>query len=264
MQSACLVYYRKDMTKVINTKRIMICGLVLLLCGNCSSATRREKHSVTKLSLYNLHFRNLSGEGASPIGLPGKPDFQSVPKPNDRFDCEPYSNLFKGVDLLATRECLKSATSSGSLDFDFQLIRDTPTPFMEIKEDKKVQLPECVRQRLSKLTVPREIVFQSNDGGVLGCYSSNLALSLEGGLGQGQRFYAISIHIHVSPEEVPPSGEEMLLLLKTWSLAPYFGLDQQKITSKYFPEAFCRKCMGVQNLLHRSDILPLAWPQHKE
>jgi hypothetical protein len=256
---------------MIKIQKLMFCGILLFhgCTSGCSSAPKKDQHALHHILLHNLHYRRTETVGADPAAHWGDWEFQSHPLPNSTFDCQPLNSLFNGLLLTPVRGCLSQLNSekewkvkdgqeevSVKKELNYILHRET-APFLELEKAEKT--PECIRTLLSKIPVPREIFFQSNDEGKLGCYNSRIPI-VQQELGIQAALHHLRVKIAFPLESLPQTDEETLMLLATWAIIPYWDSDKKSILSKAVPSEICSKCIGERNLYHELDSLPPQWP----
>lgn len=234
--------------------------LVLSLVGasflsNCASVSKREHektlHRLHHIVPYNLHFRRPHGLGADPAAGPGGIDYTSNPLPNEKFDCEPYSELFKNIDLGAVKACLASIQP---MEIPYHL-RRAPEPYLEIEESDTT--PPCLMESLPRIPLPREIVFQSTEEKRLLCYSSRLDLEADELFWVKVPMARVTVRLPI--QEKALSVEELKLTLLSWTLAPFLG-KRQEISAFVVTDSLCQACLGKKDMLHPSDPPPVLWP----
>lgn len=239
-----------------------VCAFCVALIS-CSSAEKKERerglHPISRFAIENLHVRRPSSPSADPQAGPGGVDYRSDPLPNERLDCEPAIALFKDFIAKKTRECVRVLQALGN-ELEYQL-RRAAVPFLELQV--KDDTPGCAAQLLSRLPVPREIFFQSNDNsdGVLQCYSSRLNLEKEKILaGTVTSPLSRSVLKLKFPLQVyPRDDEQMNLMFLTWVLSPFFR-ENGKIPSRIVPHALCERCFTEKRLLKPDGPPPVYWP----
>ena len=250
-------------------------GIVLLFWGfgffACSSAPKQEERSLKKLLLYNLALRRPLSVGAKPGAVRGEKEFQVTPKLNAQFDCMPLRRLYRDVDFFKLEKCFKAVEKSGwkqTVYFELQKSvapywkRKEPhleddDPFEEQPDAREVEIPQCIKEVLDKIPIPREIFFQSNEEGSLNCYSARIGIDEDSLL--DSKLQKTELTLAFPLERVPSTEREMKFLLATWSLAPFFNAEGQ-IKSKLVPSHVCGKCIGEANLFLEADPLPPLWP----
>jgi hypothetical protein len=234
--------------------------LVLFMINGCSSAPRKEEHRLKQIFLYNLHFRRPPQVGANPKAYPWEEDFEKHPRPTATFDCEPLSQLFRSVDLSSVQKCFETLSqNSEKRTFSYRLNRE-PALFFELKDSEEA--PLCLREKLNRIPVPREIFFQSKDEEQLSCYSARLAIQDEEFLGIRSTLQHLDLNITFPLTESPQSNEELLMLLKTYAIAPFWTQESEgkRLISRPVPQTLCEKCLGKKNLFLDKDALPPLWP----
>ncbi len=246
----------------------MVTGLMGLLMGllvgllvlACSSAEKRERDSnrrtIRKLIPYSLHYRRTPFIGADPAVGPGGIDYQTNPRPGARFDCEPMKSLFKEIDLISLRRCL--GTLKSDLVVLYRLKRD-PAPFLVLDENPEMK-PDCLRTALANIPVPREIFFQSNEEGVMSCYSSRLDIEADELFWVKVPKAKTALRLDFPLASPPETDEQTHLLLMSWAMAPFWRDPGHHLISHLVPDALCRACLGKENMLENSGPPVLLWP----
>jgi len=254
----------------------------LLLFGNliwngCTTASQQSEYFMHGILLYNLHYRRPVGIGANPVALHDEIDFESHPKPDSHFDCQPLKSLYKDLNLAAVRECLRNSSKprikkvspdqdSGGVERNaviFELHREI-TPYLMLEENDQDSdyglTPPCFTAVLKKVQVPREIFFQSNDRGQLSCYNAKLPISDEEFLGINAFLNKFKVRVNLPLDHIPTNDTETVHLLATWSLSPFLNQDVQGIPSKIVTSNICQACIGNDKLFLETDSLPPKWP----
>jgi hypothetical protein len=228
--------------------------------GACSSAPRKNEHSLRHVLLYNLHFRRPDHAGAKSTAIPGEEDYMSNPLPNSKLDCEPFSNLYKELNLSGIRGCIQEVNKViASTRVSYRLKREM-APFLEIMPPDDSAATACFSSVLNKLNVPREIFFQSNDEGVLRCYNARIPIVEEEILGIRNFFHTDQVNIDFPQATRLTTDQETLLYLATWSMIPFFDKESNSIRAKIVPDDLCKRCMGEKAYFAGSERLPPLWP----
>lgn len=250
-------------------KRVWVLGLFFLcdlggiFLTGCSTGEKRETHILHQLLLYNLHVRRPPGVGAESSAVPGEYEYESHPRPNERFDCEPLKTLFSKFDLKAVRNCLNRAQEG---ELVYQLTR-SPSPFLTLQESNPEDRIDCAERLLKQIPVPREIFFQSGqkdddgEGVRFSCYSSRLSTIESDVLGVRGAMDKVNVKVQLPIRPYLTNDEETLLLLGTWIVGPYFTEHGgQGIPSKIVSSEICNRCMGRESLFLESEPWPPHWP----
>src|SRR4051812_40383364 len=116
-------------------RRLKIWGCVVLMA--CSTAPQEGEHILHKILLYNLHVRRVDRVGALDYAEPGEYEYESHPRPNERFDCESLEWLFRDMDFKALRECFLSASKLQKRTEVSYVLRRAAAPFLEIVLENK-------------------------------------------------------------------------------------------------------------------------------
>ena len=246
--------------------------LFFVICAaGCFTRARREAHNndrvLRKVVLQNMNFRRPPAPGADPKVGPGGTDYRSDPVPSDRFNCEPMPALFSAIHPKTVRDCL--ASLDPNLELLYRLKRQA-VPFLELEDADDA--PECLRKELLRIPVPREIIFQSvepmpnpygemhEEDNRLNCYSSRIAVEADEILGSKVPTHKLMVRIHVGAGKAPASDGDMIKLLTTWAIAPFWDEDE-KLHATMMPDAICNRCMGAKSLFKNSEPLPPLWPE---
>ena len=238
---------------------MMLLVAVMGLSGACSSASKNNSVNVTKqirqLIPYSVHVRRPAVLGADPNVGPGGPDFKTEPLPNEKYDCQPYADIFKDISEIKIRECLNTVKSEVTLRYR---MNRAPAPFYELEKNEHV--PPCFEEVLPKIPLPREIVFQSNEEGSLGCYSSRLNIEADELFWVKVPKAKTVLDIMVpSVFEEAANEEAFRLLLLSWMIAPFYD-DKNYIPSTVMPDVFCIACMGERNMSKATKAPIVLWP----
>ncbi len=205
---------------------------------NCST-TPKNTHWVPRLISETVKARRPLSSGADPKAGPGGIDYRSGTLPNERFDCESLDFILKELDYGAIRACLKSVTQAQTLVY--RLSRDAqPSVVLSNPEEA----PACVRQTLSRVPVPREIVFQSPSEGSLECYSSRLDLEANEVAGFDLPFRQRGTSLSLPLAKVPADDQATRRWLSSWILSLFWDEGHRGFRSKILPKSLCKKCLG--------------------
>lgn len=155
--------------------------------------------------------------------------------------CRSPAQAWAGFDLQGAGECLRQVHPPARLRYR---LRRREEPYLELQ--RPAQAPACVRERLARLPVPREIVFQAFEEARLGCYVTELDLRADEWLGAKVPFrgrWELEIRLPLSP---PPADEAAALrLLTAWTISPLWkaeGTGAPRV--QVVPDAVCRRCLG--------------------
>lgn len=235
----------------------MFLGCSFIFSG-CSSASKKSVHSIHQLWLYNLHYRRPPQIGADPDAAYGELEYESHPKPNAQFDCLPLKNLFSNLNLDSIRSCLQSSNQMMmSQSLYYELHREI-SPYLALQDPD--QAPDCFRALLVNIPIPREIFFQSNEGGQLNCYSSRIWLSKDVFLGIKDSLSSFNVEVKFPIPNLPTTHDETLMLLTSWVMMAYWDDSGHGFVSRIVPDDMCQKCMGRENMFLEGDRLPPLWP----
>ncbi len=229
----------------MNFIRLLIFIIYLSVIG-CSTSSRKVDYPLHQILLYNLHLRKVYEEG-----------HQS----GSNLDCESLKDFYRNIDFRSLRGCLlNSSELQNSRVADYDLKREK-APFLEIIEDKNLS-PSCLKQFLSQIPVPREIIFQTQEEGRLNCYHAQIKVFEDSLLGIPAFFSRVHLHIDLETSQIPRTDEDWVFLLGTWSITPFFEekAGERVLFSNRLPSDICSQCIGEKNLFHEKDILPQLWP----
>jgi hypothetical protein len=233
---------------------------ILTLAAACSggppSAYPHGEHHIQSLILYNLQARRPVGASADPKAEPGEREEFSQPKPDARLDCQPIRQLLSAMNPKAIRACLQSL-DKGQRTVEYTLRREIQPYFALDLEDKGI--PQCLKDRLPRIPVPREIVFQAPEEQSLRCYASALDLEKEKVLGVKIPFKGYHLKLDFPGQPIPKEDGDLLLLIATWSLTPFFDPATREIVAKLVPETACRRCFTGSSYFTLEDA-PGFWP----
>ncbi|HAR43228.1 MAG TPA: hypothetical protein DCS07_11470 [Bdellovibrionales bacterium] len=227
--------------------------------GACSSTNKSNQNTAVKmihqLVPYSLHVRRPAVPGADPNVGPGGPDYQTQPLPNERFDCEPYSDLLKEISIDGLRACLSTMKSEAVVTYQ---MKRPPAPFYELQKGENV--PPCLLQELPKIPLPREVVFESNEEGFMGCYSSRLDLEADELLWVKVPKARTVLNLTLPTAFAKArTDEEVRLLFLSWMLTPFYD-SQRFIPSRVVPDVLCTRCIGEKNMSNASKSPIVLWP----
>jgi hypothetical protein len=226
---------------------------------SCTSFPKKDPDLLHQILLYNLHLRRTESVGADPRAEKGEEFYEINPKPNEKFDCESLSAFYQHVQIASLRECLLSMNRMKNIpSVSYLLVRD-PAPFFKL--ESPIESADCLGRLLPTIPVPREIFFQSPEKGQLECYSARLPIRYDETLGLKSLFHDVKLTIRFPLASVPESDSELLMLLATWSIIPFWEKSERGVKSILVPESLCRKCMGDQNLFSPNAPLPPLWPE---
>lgn len=239
-------------------------GLMLAGLAGCASVEKQDQErSVQQLhrfALDNLRVRRPLATGVDPQAIPGGVDYLAQPVPNAQFDCEPLESMYHELSLPKIRACIASVPPQTVLRYR---LRRLPVPVLELLESAPELVPACIKELLAKIPVPREIFFQSDEKGGLSCYSARLDLESDDVPAVGVKWPLTKTWVRIDfPIEtgIPETDRKMVLLLASWSLAPFFDEEDSTVTSRYVPERFCIKCLGDKNLIRPGGPPIRLWP----
>ena len=224
--------------------------------------------NVPRLSPAQLMVRRPLSVPADGKAGPGGYDFTSHPLPDAQMDCQEPRALAGDLDLKRLRSCLYSIQSlKKKTEFHFRLAR-VAQPQFELLDPEDA--PECIRQLLGRISVPREIFFQGlplNDhGGDTGpyydCYAASIDLQADEMMGVKVAKARWDLRVKLPLRIFPKNDDETLRLYLGWAISPFFSKekDEPVVPSRFVPEAICKSCLTEKRMLKTGDPLPLLWP----
>lgn len=237
---------------------------VLSAIAGCASAEKQERersvHLIRRFAWETLRIRRPDGAGASPKAVPGEEDWESRPLPDLRFDCRPLGELHAGADTSSVRECLSGLKVPVNVAYR---LRGEPRPYLELQDPEDA--PECVRQHLARIPVPREIFFQSTEEGQLRCYAARLDLEFDRVPLFGFRwpltraFVRTTLSASLVSADKPESAGNFLSGV---ALGPFFATTGMgwAIPARLVPDTICKPCLGERGMLTPRDPPPRLWP----
>lgn len=226
--------------------QVLLLGVLTLGLVQCSTIDSKTDHWVHRIIGYQLHIRRPEAAAAKPTADRYEPEYTSHPLPNERFDCEPFDDMYKKFSFKDLKKCLVAVnyTHEGApISYLLDISQAEPVWRLEQKEDT----PDCIRTSLQTIPVPREIFFQGEENGKLGCYSSSV------------EFVQSSMRLSFRLEGLPNGEADMLQLIKTWSIAPFVDDSKQAIRAKAVSTEICLQCMGRENVFLNGEKLPPYW-----
>ncbi|MGZ6369726.1 MAG: hypothetical protein ACXWPM_03215 [Bdellovibrionota bacterium] len=225
----------------------------------CSSS-RARLHETGKIFIYNVHYRRTAEHPAAPRAQPGDEEWQTKTAPNAKNDCEPLKNLFTEVDLAAVRACVATLNQSKKGMEVVYILRRQPAPYLEPWEPELT--PDCLKSSLSKIPVPRELIYQAKENGLMSCYSARVDIEADEIYGNKVPGHYFKVKLAFpSDEEAPKTDYETRMLLVRWALTPLVDPERDAFMGKVVPDGFCRTCFGgAEELLDAKDPLPVQWP----
>jgi hypothetical protein len=260
--------------------------MAVLLAGaaanlvSCAS-TPQNTYTIKKLAPAKLYVRRPPSVPAHPKATPGGYDYVSHPLPGGQMDCQETRSLAQGFDLKAFRACIAEVNQNPEKPkFRFRLQR-IHQPVLELQDPEDA--PECVRNLLGKIPVPREIFFQSlptklpkpqsstvgtdrptqDVGPYYDCYASSIDLEADELMGVKMSKAKWELLVEFPLKKIAlRTDEEALRVYLGWAIMPFFDKekDEWNIPAKYVPFHICRMCLGEQQMLKTGDPLPLLWP----
>lgn len=244
--------------------------ILILVTIRCSSAPINSggfegNHRFLKriIVVPNLQVRRPPSEGADPGATPGGEDYSSHPPVDEKFDCAAPRSIFKDVALDRLRNCIASLNAAEEnhptqLSVVYRVKREA-VPTMEL--DNPDGAPECLRDTLPRIAMPREIVFQSNDEGKLLCYSSRFDVEADQVMSlKVPLIKKMSVRLDFPIKKPPLKDDETILLLTSWAISPLWDPDTKRIDARIMPDRICATCMGEKNMLTPDGAPPVLWP----
>ena len=216
----------------------------LSLLGSCTTPPKNQR-SIGQVWPDQLRVRRPVSAGAAADIEPGGVDYTSRPLPNEKLDCETYESLFQKLDVKSLRQCFETQTEVH--DLDYLLVRK-PVPEMELTDHEKA--PKCIQTLLMTIPVPREIIFRAEEptDAKPRCWSSRLNIEADEVFGLKLPSAALSVHIALPLLPVPKDDAEVVRLLGSWALTPFFrdlpGGAHGRLRSQIVPDRLCDQCMG--------------------
>lgn len=217
--------------------------------------------NIRSLVLSTLFVRRPRGIPADPEASPGGVDYKSHPLPDRRMDCAPPESLFSRMDKRAIRECLNRSTKESVLVYQLQ---KTAMPLLALQETQKKEesrQPDCLKQLLKEIPVPREIFFEGyDDHGRFDCYASGIRPD------DDRWWMARAFSRRTEVRVRLPLGTRLSddlatgRLLLSWALAPFQDPESNDIPGRVVPEAICRGCLGDHSLIRSPRLALPLWP----
>jgi hypothetical protein len=220
-----------------------------------STAERENSSAVSRLIPYTLRLRRPPSASVDPRVGPGGEDYVSYPLPDAKLDCETPSSLVRGLSLSALQECLKKDTATV---FYYRLKR-VDQPLLEL--DDPDDAPECIRNLLPTIPVPREIFYQAPTAtGGIQCYSSRLDVEANQTFGLRLPTHALAVRVELPLYSVPETADEMTMLILAWSLSPFWEGKPPVLPARAVPDNVCRVCLGEKTMVKPNGPPPTLWP----
>lgn len=244
------------------TARLMIgAGAVLIavILPACSSTKLKSDHDVFELIPSTLRMRRPETVAADPRVGPGGIDYRSERPPNERFDCEVMAALYREMSLEEIRVCLDSPLEVPLLGFVTYRLRRANQPYWELEDAPEA--PACIRKNLSRIPVPREIIFQSQIERRISCYSSRIDIEQDEMMGVKVPFLgkqSMKLPLPISREI--GNDPALLRLLSAWSVTPFWKEDGRFVRARLVPDAICRKCLGEKGMV----VEEVGRPPHQQ
>jgi hypothetical protein len=224
--------------------------LCLLFLSACASAPPSVR-PIRELFLQNLKFRRPVAVSAEARAEPFEEGYTRTPLPDARLDCESPSTAFNELDLSAIQKCFYALSNKPPVPrISYRLRRDTQ-PWLELEEKEKA--PPCIQQHLSRLPVPREIIFQSSQGGRISCYGARVDLDRIDWMNK------VRVLISLPLDATPVTSEETVRQLLIWSITPLFEAETRTTSARVVPQDLCSRCIGAGKLYQDALPLPPSW-----
>lgn len=226
--------------------KFLIFPSVLVACSTSAVVlSGKEFSSFEQIDFETIRFRRPEG-GLYDSEVTRQP---GVYKSLGNFDCERPESFFSRLKLPAIRLCLeavgKEQTSGESLKIDWKLSKESQ-PALKLSDPDDA--PSCLRELLSEIPFPRELIFiAENDEGQSACFSSRLAL--ESGVLLGWEVPASRVRLRVAfPLSKPPTTDAAVeRLLRTWVLSIFrgAGAENQRFQGRFLPTRHCLRCLEL-------------------
>ena len=235
----------------------------LAVCSGFTSCSSnpRSIHAVRKIIPSTLRVRRPHGAGADPEVGPGGADYKSAPLPNAQLDCESVNFLLSKLHVAALRTCLKSIKDKQSVTYR---LRREAEPYLELRDFEKA--PDCLRQELPRIPVPREIFFQArNEQGALECYSARLPLEVDQKMGFRLPIERWALRLEFPFQVELKTDSEFERVFAAWALTPMWSAGSGKgLAAKVVTTPLCKQCLGeavfLKELPSEPEALPM-WPE---
>lgn len=263
-------------------------GVALVFFAEGCTAVPKNEKVLAGLYLPTLHVRRPSGRAADPLAYPDELAHRADPLPDTRGDCTPVDTLLKDVNWDPLIACLKSMNevlpppaglSQKQLQErspDYAIVRykfrREPQPALELivpeepgkdpEEDRRI--PQCIREILPRIEVPREIIYQSaatpKDDPY--CYATRLNVEKDRWFGKWGELNPLALRIDFPLLKLPETKEEMKALLIAWMLAPIWEEKAAVRSLKAYvvPDSVCERCFTEGVRIHPLDPRPPLWP----
>ena len=239
------------------------CLIFMTLCGACShapkEARRSDIYSLHQLIPSTLRVRRPGVAGADPKAGPGGSDYRTDPLPDARLDCKDDTWLFGEINLDALRSCIVqiSAARSPALKV-FYVVHRVPTPYLELEVEKST--PACLVSGLPMIPMPREIFFQSTEGGRLACYSSRFQIEANEVAGFKLPIDQAGVTLEFPMLHPPKDVLETRKMLLTWALTLFWNPSSKTLASHLATDSVCEVCLGERGMVRSMDPEPRLWP----
>lgn len=233
--------------------RFLPSTLLIIAIAACSHGSKNgAEHHLHKLAPYTLKVRRPPFASIDPKVGPGGADYRASQAPDAHYDCRDPAWLFRDLNLSELRDCVTTEKASRA----HYVLKRVAEPYLEMDADAGT-LP-CLKKLLPKIAVPRELFFQSNEGGRLGCYSSRLYLEADEIAGFKMPVGRASMALEFPITFPPQNDAQTVMLLLSWAMAPFW--DQGTIVAHLVPDRICSVCLGEKTMLKETDPEPVLWP----
>jgi hypothetical protein len=238
---------------------LFLCGL-LTACSHASKSSSSGESSPAPVTEYHLHklvpytlkVRRPSFAGIDPKVGPGGADYRSAGTPDAHYECKDAAWLFRDVNLAELRDCV-TTEKAGHASY---VLKRVAVPYLEMEEDGETL--SCLKKLLPKIPLPREIFFQSTEGGRLACYGARLHLEADEIAGFKMPFDRAGMKLEFPLTFPPLNDPQTVMLLMTWAMTPFW--EKGTIAAHLVPDRICSVCLGEKTMLKPTDPEPVLWP----
>ncbi|MEK6704279.1 MAG: hypothetical protein AABZ06_00660 [Bdellovibrionota bacterium] len=242
--------------------KFMLFFMCCIIAHGCSTAEKRERENARKqisnIVPYSIHFRKVTVSGARDSAEAGEQDYARTPLPDKKFDCAPIKNIFDGMEFKKLRGCLSSIKEEVAVLY--RLKREI-SPYLLL--DDPENSPACLRESLNKIPIPREIMFESGDEGMINCYSARMDVEANEIFWIKMPVNKIGIKVRFPLVKPPLNDDDTILLLTSWALTPFWRGEKLFIDSRIVPDGICSTCLGEQNMVNSHKRQLKYWPAGK-
>lgn len=230
---------------------------LMLVVSACAGTPESAEYVFGQIPAEELRFRRPSAPAASDRAGPGGVDYQSRPGPDVRWDCRTAAQMITeaNVSVVRSRECVAGLGEGVTLRYRLQ--RNHPPRWILVSQKG---VPECVRETLGVIPVPREVYFVAPLDGRASCFVS--ALDTERGRVLDARLPVgrAELVVRFPLQEAPKSDSDWIRTLAGWSLTAIWSVDHdRRLNATVFPDHLCKECFGEATL---KDLMenPPTWP----